>query len=93
MPSEQKLSEILKEFAHTLLTDTPTQAILDNLVDRIVEVLPVTSAGVTLIVPGESPEYIAASDAAALRYEQLQTELAEGPCLDAFRSGTAVFVS
>jgi hypothetical protein len=26
MPSEQKLSEILKEFAHTLLTDTPTQS-------------------------------------------------------------------
>ncbi|MDQ1381599.1 MAG: hypothetical protein QOJ71_2318 [Actinomycetota bacterium] len=93
MPSEQKLSEILKEFAHTLLTDTPTQAILDNLADGIVEALPVTSAGVTLIVPGKSPEYLAASDAAALRYEQLQTELAEGPGLDAFRSGEAVFVA
>jgi signal transduction histidine kinase len=93
MPSEQKLSEILKEFAHTLLTDTPTQAILDNLADGIVEALPVTSAGVTLIVPRKAPEYLAASDAAALRYEQLQTELAEGPGLDAFRSGEAVFVA
>jgi signal transduction histidine kinase len=92
MPSEKLLSQVLKEFAQTLLTDVPTQAILDGLVERIVNVLPITSAGVTLIVPGEDPEYIAASDPAALRYERLQTELSEGPCLAAYRSGEAVAV-
>jgi hypothetical protein len=80
MPSEKKLSEVLSEFAHTLLTDVPIQAILDHLVERIVEVMPITSAGVTLIAPGMSPEYVAASDEAALRYERLQSELGEGPC-------------
>ncbi|MDQ1478256.1 MAG: hypothetical protein QOE62_3485, partial [Actinomycetota bacterium] len=60
--------------------------------ERIVEVLPVTSAGVTLIVPGQDPEYVAASDPAALRYERLQTELREGPCLVAYESGQAVAV-
>jgi hypothetical protein len=45
MPSEKKLSEVLSEFAHTLLTDVPIQAILDHLVERIVEVMPITSAG------------------------------------------------
>jgi signal transduction histidine kinase len=92
MPSEKVLSQVLKEFAQTLLTDVPSQAILDGLVERIVEVLPITSAGVTLIVPGGDPEYIAASDPAALRYERLQTQLREGPCLTAYESGAAVAV-
>jgi signal transduction histidine kinase len=92
MPSEKLLSEVLKEFAQTLLTDVPSQAILDGLVERIVEVLPITSAGVTLIVPGGDPEYIAASDPSALRYERLQTQLREGPCLTAYESGKAVAV-
>ncbi|MEO6469569.1 MAG: EAL domain-containing protein [Acidimicrobiia bacterium] len=42
-------------------------AILDHLVVRIVEVLPITSAGVTLIAPGAYPEYVSASDEDALR--------------------------
>ena len=49
------------------------------------EILPVTAAGVTLIAPELEPRYIAASDASALRYEKLQTELGEGPCLAAYR--------
>jgi diguanylate cyclase (GGDEF)-like protein len=47
---------------------------------------------VTLISPGEQPHYIAASDDAAMRFEQLQTELGEGPCLVAYREGEAVVV-
>jgi diguanylate cyclase (GGDEF)-like protein len=90
MPNEQQLSEVLSEFAHTLLTEFPIQGILDHLVKRIVDVFPVTAAGVTLISPGIRPHYVAASDASALRFEQLQTELDEGPCVEAYRTGTAV---
>ena len=43
------LSEVLTEFARTMLTDFPIQGILDRLVKRIVDVMPVTAAGVTLI--------------------------------------------
>ena len=75
-----------------MLTDFPIQAILDHLVIRIVDVLPITSAGVTLITDETAPRYIAASDDSALRFEQLQTALAEGPCLAAFESGEAVSV-
>jgi hypothetical protein len=52
MDMERRLSSVLGEFARTLLTDFPIQTILDHLVVRIVDVLPITSAGVTLIVPG-----------------------------------------
>ena len=68
-----------------MVTDFPIQGILDHLVRRIVDIMPITAAGVTLIAPGLEPRYIAASDASALRYEKLQTELGEGPCLAAYR--------
>ena len=92
MVEEDKLSAVLSEFARTLITDFPIQGILDRLVERIVEVLPVTAAGVTLISAGRAPRYIAASDDSALRFEQLQTEIGEGPCLSAYESGKAVAV-
>ena len=89
---ERALSAVLSEFAATMVTDFPIQAILEHLVERIVDVLPVTSAGVTLIGAGHDPHYIAASDAAALRFEQLQSELGQGPCLRAYHTGEAVAV-
>jgi diguanylate cyclase (GGDEF)-like protein len=92
MPSEHQLSGVLSEFARTMVTDFPIQGILDHLVLRIVDVLPISAAGVTLISPGTDPRYVAASNASALRFEQLQTELGEGPCLAAYQTGEAVSV-
>jgi diguanylate cyclase (GGDEF)-like protein len=93
MSDEQLLSEVLSEFAHTLVTDFPIQGILDHLVERIVDVLPISAAGVTIIAPGVAPHYLAASDESAMRFERLQTELGEGPCLEAYESGTAVAIA
>ncbi|MHB1534870.1 MAG: EAL domain-containing protein [Acidimicrobiales bacterium] len=93
MATDEQLSDVLGEFARTMLTDFPIQAILDHLVKRIVDVLPVTAAGVTLISPGADPRYVAASDESALRFEKLQTELGEGPCLVAYQTGEAVSVA
>ena len=55
MVNEEKLSAVLSEFARTLITDFPIQGILDHLVERIVDVLPVTSAGVTVMSVGAAP--------------------------------------
>jgi diguanylate cyclase (GGDEF)-like protein len=93
MVHEEKLSSVLTDFAHTMATDFPIQAILNHLVKRIVEVLPITSAGVTLISTGNAPRYIAASDENALRYEQLQTQIGQGPCVASFESGIAVAIA
>jgi diguanylate cyclase (GGDEF)-like protein len=93
MGDEQALSEVLSEFARTLVTDFPVQAILDHLVVEIVGILPVDAAGVTLISPSTAPRYVAASDASALRFEQLQTELNEGPCRAAYATGKRVSIS
>jgi len=93
MVHEDGLSSVLSDFARTMLTEFPVQDILEHLVQRIVEVLPVTGAGVTLISgSGRAPQYVAASDEVALWFERLQTELGEGPCLSAYDSGEPVAV-
>lgn len=91
--ADDGLPEVLAEFARTMVTDFPIQAILDRLVERIVDVLPVNGAGVTLISPETSPVYLAASDAASLRFEALQRTLGDGPCLHAYRTGEPVCVA
>lgn len=92
MDQERKLSDVLSEFARTMLTDFPIQAILDHLVVRIVDVLPITGAGVTLVSWEKGPSRVAASDATALLFENLQAELGDGPCVLAYESGEAVAV-
>jgi diguanylate cyclase (GGDEF)-like protein len=88
----EDLADVLSEFARTMVTDFPIQGILDHLVKRIVDIMPITAVGVTLIADGLDPRYVAASDAAALRYEKLQSELGEGPCLAAFGGDKAIAV-
>ena len=92
MVQENTLSAVLTEFARTLATDFPIQGILDHLVERVVDILPVTAAGVTLISGSGVPEYISASDESALGFERMQTELGQGPCLLAYESGEPVAV-
>jgi diguanylate cyclase (GGDEF)-like protein len=75
-----------------MASDFPIQGILDHLVRRIVDILPITGAGVTLISSTTNPHDVAASDEAALRFEKLQTQIGEGPCISAYESGQAVAV-
>jgi diguanylate cyclase (GGDEF)-like protein len=88
----EELAGVLTEFAQTMVTDFPIQGILDHLVSRIVEVMPISAAGVTLIAPGLRPRYVAASDTSAMRFEKLQTTVGGGPCLAAYQTGRAISV-
>jgi diguanylate cyclase (GGDEF)-like protein len=90
--AKEDLADVLSEFARTMVTNFPIQAILDHLVIRIVDILPITAAGVTVITPALEPRYVAASSPSALRYEKLQSELGEGPCVAAYRTGQAISV-
>ena len=92
MASQRQLSDVLREFARTMVTDFPIRSILEHLVARIVEIMPITAAGVTLISAGVEPRYIAASNAAAFRFEKLQTELGEGPGVAAYETGKSISV-
>lgn len=93
MDGNEKLAEVLAEFARTMLTDFSINTILDRLVERIVDVLPVTAAGVTLMTDTTEPRYIAASSNSAMQLEKLQSSLGQGPCVLAFESSEAVISS
>ena len=90
--SEDTLAVVLSEFARTLVTDFPIAGLLDHLVQRTVDILPIEAAGVSLISPTHRPLLIAGSDESAVRYEHMQTELGEGPCLAAYRTNESVSV-
>ncbi len=92
MGREEKLAQVLAEFAHTLGTDFSIQEMLDHLVQRVIEVLPVTGAGIMLMGTGDH-HFVAASNPVVLRLERLQNELLEGPCLVAFGTGEPVAVA
>ena len=90
---DEKLAQLLVEFAHTLTTEFSVTRILDRLVDRIVDLLPVTGAGV--MVAQQQPHelhFVAASNLKIMQVEVLQNELHEGPCLQAYRTGEPVAV-
>jgi diguanylate cyclase (GGDEF)-like protein len=89
----EALAEVLVEFAQTLGTDFSIQRILDHLVLRIVDILPVTGAGVMLMGAHDELHFIAASNDPIIKIEALQNELHEGPCLEAYRSGQPVAVT
>ena len=88
---ERRFSDLLAEFAQTM-TDFPVHAILDHLVERIVEVLPIDAAGVTLISSGREPDHVTASDDAALECERLQSEFGQGPGNAASTHGATISV-
>ena len=90
--NEQRLATVLVDFARTLTTDFSIQTILDQLVDRVVEVIPVDGAGVLLMDSDTEHHFVAASDDVILGVEALQMDLQEGPCLEAYRTGRHVAV-
>jgi diguanylate cyclase (GGDEF)-like protein len=89
---DRPLTRVLIEFAHMSGTDFPIETMLDELVARVVELLPVTGCGVMLMGADQELHFVAASNAAVLALEDLQNELIEGPCLEAFRTGMLVAV-
>jgi diguanylate cyclase (GGDEF)-like protein len=86
------LTKVLIEFADILGTDFSIPIILDHLVKRIVDILPVTGVGVMLMGEGQELHFVAASDHKVMSIETLQNELIEGPCLAAYRTGERVSV-
>jgi two-component system cell cycle sensor histidine kinase/response regulator CckA len=89
---QQRLSEVLSEFARTLATDFSIQTILDQHVLRVVDVLPISGAGVTLMPMNAEARYVAASDDNAWHCERLQVAVGEGPGFAAYETGVPVTV-
>ncbi|MEP7113060.1 MAG: sensor domain-containing diguanylate cyclase [Ilumatobacteraceae bacterium] len=92
MVDEGDLSAILGELARTMATDSSPQQIVEILARCIVQVIPSTSAGITLPAHNTAPQYLAGSDDRAFSYEELQSELGDGPFFQADDSGERISV-
>jgi len=90
--NERELLDILVRFATTLTAEFSIQDVLDHLINQVVDLLPVTGAGVLLMDGAADHHIISASDDKLQRIEGLQVELGEGPCLVAYESGRYVAV-
>ena len=93
MVDKERLAEVLIESAQTLVSSYRVDETLQRLCDRVVEVLPVTGAGVMLDDEAGDLRFVAASDDTVRQIEGLQIELGEGPCLHAYQTGESVIVA
>jgi hypothetical protein len=87
---EDLLSRTFVELADTLVDAFDVVDLLTLLVDRCVEILDVSAAGLMLAAP-EGDLRLAASSSETMRIVELfELQSQEGPCLDCYRTGEPV---
>jgi GAF domain-containing protein len=91
MPDQQLFVVALSEFAHTLVGDYAVSDVLHDLAIKVTDVFSITGAGVSLAANG-SIRFVTAIDELTTQIEMLQEETQEGPCVDAYHTGTPVVV-
>ena len=88
--SDEVLFATLIELADTTIIGFDLISFADRLVGACVEVLGVTAAGILLADQFGSLRVLASTDEETRMLELLELQNNDGPCLEAFRSGTAV---
>lgn len=89
---QRDVAEVLTDFARTLADRRNVSAVFDALVAYTTDLLGVDGVGVLLLGEDGSLAVATASNSMAGQIEQLEAELAEGPCTDSIRSGTYTLV-
>jgi transcriptional regulator with GAF, ATPase, and Fis domain len=88
--SMQRLAGIFVEVADTMIDEFDLIEFLQMLADRTAGLLGHSAVGLLLADPQGRLRFIAASDETTGLLELFQTQGADGPCLDAFRTGEPV---
>lgn len=76
---------LLQRFARTLVHQYDLDEVLSDLANELKEVLDVAGAGVMLADDKRDLRFVSSSDDTLKHLEDLQIELDEGPCLQAYR--------
>ena len=90
MSREQLLATTFVELADTIGDDFEVLDFLQNLVGRCTEILGATAAGVILADQRGALQLVASTTHASQVLELVAIAISEGPCLDAWRTGTPV---
>ena len=77
----------ISDFVGSMSTGVSVEHILDRFTSRVVELIPVTGAGVTLIGSEADAGYVTASSPEAMRFERLQSQCNDGPCVAVLKGG------
>jgi len=92
MTREERLGRTLLELADTLVDDFDVVDLLVMVVERCVELLDASAAGLLLADADGSLRLMAATSEATELVEIFQIQNGEGPCLDCFTTGKPVLV-
>lgn len=90
MPREDLLSRTFVELADTLVDDFDMVDLLTLLVERCVDVLAVSAAGLMLAPPAGDLRVVASSSEAMRIVEVFELQSQEGPCLDCYRTNAHI---
>ena len=90
MSREDTLASTLVALADTLVDDFDVVDLLTLLVDRSVEILDISAAGLMLVGTDGTLGLVASSDETMRMVELLELQAEQGPCLDCFRGGEQV---
>lgn len=88
--SAQRLARVFVEVADTLIDEFDLIEFLQLLASRTADLLDASPVGLLLADQRGRLEFMAASDENVKLLELFQVQNQEGPCLDAFRTGTPV---
>jgi GAF domain-containing protein len=91
--SPQRLAEVFVEIADTLVDEFDLIRFLQLVTARTAELLPAGAVGLLLADPEGELQFMAASDELTRLLELFELQHCDGPGLEAFRSGTAVFTA
>lgn len=89
---ESKLSSAFIKLADTLVADFDVVALLHWLVEQCAEILDTQAGGLMLVDPAGQLQLVASTSEEANLVEIFQLAAGDGPCLDCFRTGSAVTV-
>ena len=87
---EALLAQTFVDLVDTLVDDFDVVDLLTLVADRCVDVLDIAAAGLMLVAPEGDLRVVAFSSEAVRVVELFELQAEEGPCLDAFRSGSAI---
>ncbi len=90
MAREQDFLTAFVEFADTLVDEYDIVEFLHHLAVRCVELVDIAEAGIMLSDGEEVLHYVASSSERMRLIELFELQYDQGPCLDAFRTGSAV---
>lgn len=87
MTREAILARTMVELADNLVADFDIVDLLTTLSDRCVEIFDVDGAGIVLASPAGDLQLMTATNEAVQVVKMFELKVAEGPCLDSFRTG------